>query len=317
MAIAFVAQSTAVSSANGATSFATPLARPTGLVDGQFMVMALAVQTNTTGADATFTVPAGWTLIQQLQDDDSTTRVKLGLWYKYASGESSTYATSWSSTATFGRAIGAILAYSGVHPTTPIVGTEKGIAKTATTTTARTTPTITTAASRRILSFFADPYASGTAFPSAADTLRVALGQSNIELAVTDSNGMVAAGSISRTATANTSSNTAVTAIIALNPDPDPPVVAGSVGTTQWVEIDYRSSTSPSGSTSWAISPSADVVLLSNGYWMAPMSADSAKSYTVTVTDTVSGISRTGTANVPRQAAARNRRRRWNGTAWV
>lgn len=316
MTIAYVAGAINTTGANNTTSLTVN--KPTGTLDGHVMIMSIGAQTNTTAADVTINAPAGWTLIDQLQDDDGTTRVKLARYWKLASGEGSNYALSISSTAALGRFSAAILSYSGVDPTTPIAVGERAIAKQTTTTANRVTPSITTAGNRWLVGTFVDSLGPMT-LTDLTERLEYG-GSSNLGHTVGDSNGIVAAGTYTRNATSN-STGVAVTGLLALQPAPSVPVAAGSVGTERYVPLDFSASAPVSGGTiTHSLDVSTGFIANGTGKWLAPQGT-TAYTVTDTITESPSGQASTVTVTVPAlasgTASGKERIRVFTGTGSV
>jgi hypothetical protein len=88
------------------------IAKPTGLVPGNLMLAAVAVDN---GVAASMTAPAGWTLVNRLQGGSA---ISTGVWWKIAgASEASNYAFSWTSNQ---KAYGWIMRFSGVESAGPI-----------------------------------------------------------------------------------------------------------------------------------------------------------------------------------------------------
>lgn len=226
MTIAVVGKSQATSGANSVISLA--VAKPTGTVEGHHMICALTMNNTQT----TVTPAAGWTEIHHQVDGTCN----LYLWHKVAgASEPASYTFSWGAS---GGGICTIISRSGVDNTTPIVSGESGIAPCAGGTHAptRTTPTITTAGTRMIVSTFANPYGFG--WTGGTDTEEYNLQRSLAASIFVQDAASVAAGSISRSVT-TTGGDTGAGAqsIVALNP--------AAVGLSATASVDVSSGTAP------------------------------------------------------------------------
>jgi hypothetical protein len=207
MTIAPVGSVTSLKSAANSSTTLT-VNKPTGVLSGHVLIGTLIHK----AAGATVTAPSGFTEVHHAID---TGPCALYRWIRVAgSSEPSTYTCSWD---TSGGGIFTVEAYSGVDNATPIVSGESGIATTDTSTaTVRTTPTITTAGTRAILSAFANPYAY--TWSGATDTQLYNDLRSGAVSLLTQYAVGVAAGSISRSATTSGNVGDGVQSIIALNP---------------------------------------------------------------------------------------------------
>jgi hypothetical protein len=97
----------------GTTGTSVTILKPTGLVPGNLLLAAVAVDGSVA---AEMTAPAGWTLINRLAD--GTGNVTLAVWWKVAGvAEPANYAFTWT---TSKKAYGWIMRFGGVEPTAPI-----------------------------------------------------------------------------------------------------------------------------------------------------------------------------------------------------
>jgi hypothetical protein len=99
---------------NAATSLT--IAKPAGLIEGDFMLAQITYEKGSdAGTEASYT-PSGWTLLDRR---NQSTDLGQAIFYRFATAsEASNYSFTFSQSV---KAAGAILRYSGVHPTNPIV----------------------------------------------------------------------------------------------------------------------------------------------------------------------------------------------------
>ncbi|MDO8540474.1 MAG: choice-of-anchor D domain-containing protein [Opitutaceae bacterium] len=201
----------AASSANSGSASVTSLLinKPTGVVSGDFMLAGVSV-----GSTATITPPSGWTLVRSISDG-----LKMSVYRKLA-GASEPSSYTWS-ISTSSKIAGGIVAFSSLNATTPIQ-VENGVAHTTATSKPHTTPTIaTTGSATWLVSFFGDRNGTGSTWtPPSGATERVdtrSTGTSAVSVEI-NSQGPVAAGNKSHTATASVSSAEAAMEIVALQP---------------------------------------------------------------------------------------------------
>lgn len=189
------------------------VARGAGVADGDVLVAWVGCTKAGTTA-AVITPPAGWTALlttTDLSSDAST----LNCYLRVASSEPASQ--NWTKDTGTGRLCVSISAYTGVDTAAPVVAGEASAAELTANTTTRTTPVESTAGARWIMAaHFASTATTFSAFTS--QTVRRNVTTTNSSMAVTDSNGDVAAGNVSRSCTASISDDAGVNAIVALNP---------------------------------------------------------------------------------------------------
>jgi Tfp pilus assembly protein PilW len=89
------------------------IAKPTGLVPGNFMIAVVAVDGSVA---ASMTAPSGWTLVNRLAD--ASGNVSAAVWWRFAeASEAANYSFSWADPK---NAYGWIMRFSGVDSTAPI-----------------------------------------------------------------------------------------------------------------------------------------------------------------------------------------------------
>ena len=205
----------AAASANSGTASVNSLQinKPSGVVNGDTLIAAISIGLNDIG---TVAAPSGWTLVRQIDDD-----FRLLVYRKTASGEPANYTWSWS-TGPARKVAGGIVALSGANPTNPIQ-VENGAAEPVGGLAVHSTPTIaTTGASTWLVSIFADKNGSGSTWtPPAGTNERLdtrATGTGNDPSVAIYTQGPVAAGNKSQTATASVVSQYAAMEIIAIQP---------------------------------------------------------------------------------------------------
>lgn len=296
MAIAF----RAVSSEKSINNDTVPLVvdRPTGVQQGDFMLAYFTVLQDQT----TITPPTGWTLVHNAADTTNNPHTQMYVWSRVAGpSEPTTYTFSWDVSS--GAVVG-IVAYSGVDTTTPIATDEQAIDVDLTTSsTTHSTPSITTAGARWIVSAFADTSSSTW---TGTDTERLDLARPGgaASLFIQDTNAAVDAGTYSKTGTASVSYRQNVRSIIALNPavpqpsaGADQTVASGATVTLDGTDPDgatvsaraWTCTSAPSGVTpSITNSTSAD----------ATVTLATAGHYEFTYTTTVGGVDYTDTCLV-------------------
>lgn len=193
---------------NGTTTLAATM--PATAV-GDIALAVCVYQSN--GTAGVITPPSGWTPIPGASGHGAgTTGIQMAWAWKLA-GASEPATHTWTGTNVAGRIIVAINSYTGVDPANPV--SVSAFASLAASSTTRPTGSITVpAATCWVVSAFADRAASTY---TGTDTERHDLPVSNTSLMYQDSNGAVAAGSTSRTATALNASSTGAQGIIALN----------------------------------------------------------------------------------------------------
>lgn len=178
----------------------------------------IAVSANTTGAagDPAQSV-TGWTAVPGGSSGKTGSPWhRLSLFYRfYQSGDGTTAAVT---IAALGNIECAAVAYSGVNSTTPFVSGEVLAQQQPSSSTSWSTGSITTAALRWIISVFGNR-TNGT-WSALTDTQRLTgIVASSANIAFEDSNGTVAAGTITaRTATFSAATSVGNTVIVALNP---------------------------------------------------------------------------------------------------
>lgn len=225
MPITYVASNTVAT--NDATTSIKGTA-PTGLLAGQFMLATVAIACAGSSADNPIAAPpAGgtWTEINAGGVVDlGTPSIRINQYYRYVQAGDSGATWTWTSTGvnpvSGSGAETAIDVYSGVDPTTPIVTGEQAFNQQAASSTTHTTASITTAAARWILAAFADKSGSSwTPSDTQRSFARVSGGACSVM--TQDSNGLISAGTLSRSAVAQFASSVGAHSILALNPAPD------------------------------------------------------------------------------------------------
>lgn len=190
---------------------------PAGVVDGDYMALLVA-QNNTT---TTLSALSGWSDVPGPAWPVSDSNSRMWARYRIASSEPASYTLSWG--AGTPKSIAAIIAYSGVDTTTPHDANAVATNETNATGTTHSTPSLTTVTDQAwLLSFFADRGGTGNTWtPPSGDTERVdasVTGTSQCSCEINDTNGGVAVGSYSKTATPATWLADATMALIALRP---------------------------------------------------------------------------------------------------
>lgn len=173
---------------------------------------------NSTGTAPTITPPAGWTQVGTSPVDGTSPQLTGGLYSRFRqAGDTNSPVWTFSTGANM---VYGVVSYPGVDPTTPYTGFS--IDAYAGTTTAKTTASVSTTGGW-VVSGFLDR--NGGVYTALADTLRVtSTHTSSSSMVIQDSNGNVATGSQTRTATGPATS-VGLSFIIGLNP-------AASGGTT-------------------------------------------------------------------------------------
>lgn len=208
------------------TTLTTSLDVPLGSTTiGDFNLIWLSVNTSGTGADPGSTPPTGWSLVGSA-GKTGTPYHRLSCFIRqFTSGDVSTVTCPWTGS---GNAAGESIGYSGVDPVTPIP--ESSFTSQSASSTSWATATITTAALRLIASSFGNR-TSGTSnvWSALADTVRgSAYVSSAANIVVQDTNGQVAAGSYSKTATFSTATSVGNMGIVALAPSSGGTTFSGS-----------------------------------------------------------------------------------------
>jgi hypothetical protein len=206
------------------------LARPAGVQSGDVL---LAVISTRLYASSTITAPSGWTLVRR---DSSTTSGGLSqaVYVRAASAETGPYSWRWGSSVS---AAGAILAYSGVDATSPVLAASGLISRN---TTSIRAPSVTTGASgAAIVGLWANNGQTNTAPPTGlterfeletsgssrdvtlmgADRIQPAAGPTGDLVAASDTKNQLAVGQLValRPAGSNSSSPPAPTPIVPAN----------------------------------------------------------------------------------------------------
>ena len=194
----------------GASVSSLVINKPSGVVSGDVMLAAIV----TGNVDVGAITCAGWTQVRQIDDG-----LRMVIFRKTAGGsEPANYTFSWG---TARKAVGGIVAFSGVNGTTPIQA-ENGVDETGTGVTIHTTPTIaTTGSATWLVSMFADVKSTGSTWSATGVNERVdvqAGGSSSVPSLAIYTTGPVAAGNKSQSATASQSNLLAAMEIIALQP---------------------------------------------------------------------------------------------------
>lgn len=198
---------TKVSSSNAETTIAVPM--PTS-VAGDQLIAVLSVSST----QSMTTTPSGWVLMATFPWVDNSSAVSnVWVYKKIATGsEPASYTWGWANS---GGGIGTILSYQGAV----LVDAECAGTPQASTSQTRTTPSVTTGGPRHLVSIFAD--ANGSTYSGATDTQRVAATRTGgASLLVQDTNGLVAQGTYSKTATASVNTNVGVQVILSLQEPP-------------------------------------------------------------------------------------------------
>lgn len=223
----------AVKTSGLVTSLDVPLGSSTA---GDFNLIWLSVNTTGTGADPGSAAPTGWSLVGSSYKTGSPSHRLSCFIRQFTTGDVTTVTCAWTGS---GNAAGQSIGYSGVDSTTPIP--ESSFTSQSASSTSWATGTITTAALRMIASSFGNR-TSGTSnvWSALADTVRgSAYVSSAANIVVQDTNGQVAAGSYSKSATFSVATSVGNMGIVALAPS--------AAGTTYSGAGDMNSVSSLSG----------------------------------------------------------------------
>src|SRR5258708_7834109 len=118
MAIAL--RGTPTSTVNGSTD-STVINVPTGVVDGDLLIMAATTQANNGGTPPTVAPPTGWTKFGQIASNSASfSNYSLALFRRIAASEPASYTVT-DGSPTIHRLDVTMIAYSGADGTTPIV----------------------------------------------------------------------------------------------------------------------------------------------------------------------------------------------------
>lgn len=165
---------------------------------GHINVIILAVQCTTVNPDVT--TPTGWTKVGEVFDGTTPGVLSAVYWRVFQNGDASSVTFNWTNA---GQATGRALAYSGVHATTPIPADNYAIVEKSLSATSYSTGNVTTTVTGWIVSAFI--CRSGGTWSATTDTKRGSdsetLNSSAVSMTCQDSNGDVAAGTYSKTAT--------------------------------------------------------------------------------------------------------------------
>jgi chitodextrinase len=211
VAISFVGITTAATTAGGTSTSISP-SIPSGVLAGDLLILNV-----NDGADpGTITGPSGWTLLRRTIDTGTApAESAVNIYWKAATGSDS--APTFSCT-TASRFVATLAAYRGVDTTTPFV-TENAVAEAGgASTTVHTAPTLTNTNSSAWGVYALTgrtqptPYNAtpGTGLTERADAEVGNTGSTNVLGYWADSNGTVATGSVTYSATANGGSAIAV-----------------------------------------------------------------------------------------------------------
>lgn len=163
---------------------------------GHINVIILCVQCQTVNPDVA--TPSGWTKVGEVYDGATPGALSAVYWRVFQNGDASSVTFTWTNA---GQATGRALAYSGVHATTPIP--TSSIVEKSLSATSYSTGSVTTSVTGWIVSSFLCRSGgtwsamSGTKRGSDSETLNA----SAVSMTCQDSNGDVAAGTYSKTAT--------------------------------------------------------------------------------------------------------------------
>lgn len=295
------------------TSGETPLAvaMPAVVNAGDRIVVVIGETTGT--SDVPFTTPAGWTLKGGVYDSGSSQGVRMNVYQKTdpAVGSEDGTTVNFDAPGTDGR----MLAFSFT--------TNANIAELATAQVSSGgvigSGSVVTSGVRRLVSSFIQRTGSSGVVWTGPDTELVEHSTSNTTM-VLSASAEVAAGSYSRTATSSVASSTGAGMILALQEAvvATPPTLQ-LAKTEGFAVVDARASQAgQGGSLTYAISPATGVYEVEPGLWAVPASSTGPTVYTVTVTESPSGLTdNTPTVTVTQhQANASNvgmlRKRKWS-----
>lgn len=269
--------------ASGATSLAVTL--PATIAADEKIYVLLSITTGT--ADVTVTPPTGFVSRGVVYDSGSSQGVHLHLYRKTAVGTEDGTAVTFGLGTPSGQSVA--MAFTA---NADVSASEVGSAVIGNSSTTVATGSVTTSGARRLLyaAISRVGSASGQGF-TAADTELQEVVTSNTSVALY-ATAAVAAGTYSKTVTANIASSTGAGMIFALTEDvvSQPPnlVVTKTEG---YAVLDATGSTaSQGGALSYAISPTTGVFSIAAGKWAVPMSSTGPTIYTVTVTESGSGL---------------------------
>jgi hypothetical protein len=215
--VAIARAGTAALSNSGGSAATTATATLASTNPGDYNI--IVVSANTSGAtspDPAQTCTGGsgtWTTIATSEKSGSPSHRLTAFGKFYVAGDANPTVTI----AASGNIENAAIAYSGVDTTTPIASGEAQAQAQASSSTAFATPSITTAAARWLISAAGDRTAS-TTWTGTDSLLLTGAAANAANLIVQDSNGMVAAGTYSRTLTASAATSVGNALIFALNP---------------------------------------------------------------------------------------------------
>lgn len=315
MSISFVG-STSSATAAGATSTTVTPSIPAGVAASDVLILALA-----DGADpATLTGPAGWTQVDSVIDTGTApAEARMTVWWKVATGsDTAPTVTAGSST----RWVAMLMAYRGVDNVTPFIDHSGQAESGGSSTTVHTAPTITNTdagawglyalASRQV----ATPYSAtpGTGLTERIDQEVGNAGTTNTLGYWADSNGTVATGSVTYSATGSAGSAFAAIWAGLLKPStagsdttaPSVPTGVTAVGTSAYkVTVSWTASTDNVGVAAYRVQRGGvDLasVTVGTSYVDTSVDAGTTYSYTVSASDAVgnrSAESSTASATTP------------------
>lgn len=197
--------------------------KPSSVVDGDVMVAAITIASNT----ITVTAPSGWTL-RNTQTQGSASVSKLLTYYKVASSEGANYTWSFSGSI---AAVGGIVAFSGVDTASPI---DVYGGQTTASSTSHATPSITTTVANTMLVSIHEFASSRNWTPPTGMTEVIdqysasSAGSGGVSLEMNYVTQVTAGATGTKTATASSNADRGATFILALKPPPQPPTITAS-----------------------------------------------------------------------------------------
>lgn len=200
--------------AGGSTSLS--IAMPTGVVQGDVMVMAVTAR----GTQATITPPTGWTSLQK-HATTGTIITQQMFWKQAGAGEAGPYVWTLS---TSGKASGVILAYTNTAPSSPIDVSGGQANSTASATI--TAPTVTTTVANDMLVGFFGEANSATYTATTMTTLQASSfstgGTATTRTGTAGADQLLGAAGATgtKTATTGTTSSVNIGQVVAIKPNP-------------------------------------------------------------------------------------------------
>lgn len=225
IAVAFVGTPTTFATPNTTANGSIVGSLPVGLVEGDLLTCALSLTIGTTiGLDATVTGPAeGWTQIGSGSWKSGTPSNRMSVWWRVVTtGEVAN--PTWTFSTANVNAVGTIRAIRGINYTTPVHG-HSFLANAAAGSTTRTTNALVTTVPTLVESLFSDRSGSSLTLPETERGKRFNSSASSI--ARQDTNGEVAAGTYTKTASGGVSTSVWNSAIIAWLPGGPPLAIPG------------------------------------------------------------------------------------------